>query len=184
MAAKWDYTARRRSGRPPTQAAIKTLVVRLARENSRWGHRRIQGELARLGYRIAASTVWKILNTAGIGPAPRRSAPTWREFLTAQAEGIMAADSSISTPRSADDCTHWRSSSTAPDGCTSPGLPPTRHRTGRYSRRGISLLTWAYARIPSASCYATAMASTARHSTPSSSPRRWRFSRVRRELPG
>ncbi|MFE1934557.1 integrase core domain-containing protein [Streptomyces sp. NPDC059474] len=92
IAAKWDYTARRRTGRPPTRTEIKKLVLRLARENSRWGHRRIQGELTRLGHRIAASTVWEILNAAGIGPAPRRSGPTWREFLTAQAEGIIAAD--------------------------------------------------------------------------------------------
>ncbi len=92
IAAKLDYTARRRTGRPPTPAAIKTLVVRLARENPRWGHRRIHGELTRLGYRIAASTVWEILNAAGIGPAPHRSGPTWREFLTEQAEGIIVAD--------------------------------------------------------------------------------------------
>lgn len=92
IAAKWDYTARRRSGRPPTRAAIKTLVLRLARENPRWGHRRIQGELVRLGHRIAASTVWEVLNAAGVDPAPRRSGPTWREFLTAQAEGLIAAD--------------------------------------------------------------------------------------------
>lgn len=87
IAWKWDYTARRRTGRPPTRAAIKALVRRLATENPRWGHRRIQGELARLGHRIAASTVWKILNAAGFDPAPRRSGPTWREFLTAQARG-------------------------------------------------------------------------------------------------
>jgi len=89
---KWDYTARRGTGRPPTPAAVKKLVVRLARENPRWGHRRIQGELARLGHRIAASTVWEILNAAGVDPAPRRSGPTWREFLTTQAECIIAAD--------------------------------------------------------------------------------------------
>ncbi|MET7906671.1 integrase, partial [Streptomyces sp. NPDC005355] len=83
IAAKWDYTARRRTGRPPTTAAIKTLVLQPARENPRWGHRRIQGELTRLGHRFAASTVWTILNAAGIDPAPRRSGPTWREFLTA-----------------------------------------------------------------------------------------------------
>ncbi|MFE1937107.1 helix-turn-helix domain-containing protein [Streptomyces sp. NPDC059474] len=62
IAAKWDYTARRGTGRPPTPAAVKKLVLRLARENPSWGHRRIQGELTRLGYRIAASTVWEILN--------------------------------------------------------------------------------------------------------------------------
>ncbi|MBB4786862.1 helix-turn-helix domain-containing protein [Streptomyces rapamycinicus] len=92
IATQWDDTARRSTGRPPTPAAIKKLVVRLARENPRWGHRRIQGELARLGHRIAASTVWEILHAAGIDPAPRRSGPTWREFLTAQAEGISATD--------------------------------------------------------------------------------------------
>ena len=57
----------------------------MARENPAWGHRRIQGEPARLGYAIAASTVWKILHAAGIDPAPRRAGPTWRQFLTAQA---------------------------------------------------------------------------------------------------
>ncbi|MBP2337508.1 transposase [Saccharothrix coeruleofusca] len=89
---KWDYSARRPIGRPPTRAAVKSLVLRLAGENPRWGHRRIQGELARLGHRIAHSTVWQILHDAGIDPAPRRSGPTWREFLTAQAESIIAAD--------------------------------------------------------------------------------------------
>ncbi|MEW2493372.1 integrase core domain-containing protein [Streptomyces nodosus] len=93
IAAKWDYSARRaRTGRPPTKAALKKLILQLARENAQWGHRRIQGELARLGHPIAASTVWEILHAAGIGPAPRRAGPTWREFLTNQAEGIIAVD--------------------------------------------------------------------------------------------
>jgi transposase InsO family protein len=56
------------------------------------GHRRVQGELVRLGHRIAASTVWQILHDAGIDPAPRRSGPTWKQFLTVQARGILAAD--------------------------------------------------------------------------------------------
>ncbi|AGP59251.1 integrase core domain-containing protein [Streptomyces rapamycinicus] len=92
IAAKWDYSVRRRTGRPPTAMATKNLVLRLADENPRWGHRRIQGELARLGHRIAPSTVWQILHAAGIDPAPRRSGPTWRGFLSSQAEGIIAAD--------------------------------------------------------------------------------------------
>jgi hypothetical protein len=92
IAAKWDHSARSHTGRPPTAAAIKNLVLRLASENPRWGHRRIQGELARLGHRIAASTVWEILHAAGVEPAPRRSGPTWREFLTAQAQSIITAD--------------------------------------------------------------------------------------------
>jgi putative transposase len=57
VARKWDYTARRRPGRPPIAAADKNLVLRMATENPPWGHRRVQGELVRLGHRIAASTV-------------------------------------------------------------------------------------------------------------------------------
>jgi transposase InsO family protein len=87
-----DYTSRRRPGRPPTAAAIRTLVIRMAADNPAWGHRRIQGELVRLGHHIAASTVWQILHDAGICPAPRRGGPTWRQFLTAQAHGILVAD--------------------------------------------------------------------------------------------
>jgi transposase InsO family protein len=89
---KWDYSTRRGPGRPPTQAAIRQLVVRMANDNPNWGHRRIQGELVRLGHPIASSTVWRILHTAGIDPAPRRSGPTWRQFLTSQAQGILAID--------------------------------------------------------------------------------------------
>ena len=93
VAAKWDYTARRRStGRPTTQATIKKLILRLASENPRWGHRRIHGELARLGHHVGASTVRDILHEAGIDPAPRRSGPTWRQFLINQAHGIIAVD--------------------------------------------------------------------------------------------
>ncbi|WP_207400468.1 integrase core domain-containing protein, partial [Actinomadura fibrosa] len=90
VAREWTYTDRRRPGRPPTGVSIKTLIVRMARENPTWGHRRIQGELARLGHAIAASTVWEILRAAGIDPAPRREGPSWRQFLTAQAHAIIA----------------------------------------------------------------------------------------------
>ena len=89
---KWDYTSRRRPGRPSTAAAIRKLVIRIATDNPAWGHRRVQGELVKLGHPIAASTVWQILHAAGIGPAPRRTGPTWKQFLTAQACGILAAD--------------------------------------------------------------------------------------------
>ena len=64
----------------------------MAKENPTWGHRRIQGELVGLGYRIAHSTVWEILTKAGVDPAPRRCGPTWREFLSAQSELIVACD--------------------------------------------------------------------------------------------
>jgi putative transposase len=89
---KWDYTSRRRPGRPSTEAAIRKLVIRIATDNPTWGHRRVQGELVRLGHSIAASTVWQILQDAGMDPAPRRSGPTWKQFLTAQARGILAVD--------------------------------------------------------------------------------------------
>ena len=92
VSREWDYTARRRPGRPPTAAAIKKVIIRMATENPTWGHRRVQGELVRLGHRIAASTVWQILHDAGIDPAPRRSGPTWRQFLTVQAKAVLAVD--------------------------------------------------------------------------------------------
>ena len=64
----------------------------MATENPTWGHRRVQGELVRLGHPIAASTVWQILHAAGIDPVPRRTGPTRKQFLAAQAHGIIAVD--------------------------------------------------------------------------------------------
>jgi transposase InsO family protein len=64
----------------------------MATENPSWGHRRVQGELVRLGHHVASSTVWQILHAAGIGPAPRRAGPTWTQFLTQQATAILAVD--------------------------------------------------------------------------------------------
>src|SRR4029453_13300594 len=71
---------------------LRPLVRRRARENPRWGYRRVHGELGRLGYTIGASTVWAILHRAGVEPAPKRSALTWRQFLRAQAKGVLAVD--------------------------------------------------------------------------------------------
>jgi putative transposase len=79
--------------RPPTHPQpIRLLVLRMARVNPTWGNRRIQGELVGLGHPVAASTVWKILKTVGIEPAPQRSGPTWKQFVTAQAHAILAVD--------------------------------------------------------------------------------------------
>jgi putative transposase len=91
-ARKYDTSKRRKPGRPPTVPSIARLVVRLAKENPLWGYRRIHGELTKLGLAVSPSTVWEILHAAGIDPAPRRSGPTWRQFLHAQAAGIVAVE--------------------------------------------------------------------------------------------
>ena len=88
---RWTYP-HRRSGRPVVPAGTVALVVRLAKENPTWGYRRIHGELASMGISIAPSSVWAILKRRGIDPAPRRSGPTWAEFLQAQAKGLIACD--------------------------------------------------------------------------------------------
>lgn len=72
-------------GRPPTSAELRQLIVRLATENPTWGHRRLQGELARLGQTIPKTTVWQILTDNGVDPSPNRSEVTWTEFLHSQA---------------------------------------------------------------------------------------------------
>ena len=85
---RWGARSMRgRTGRPATRRSIRAL----ARENPGWGYRRIHGELAGLGVKVAASTVWEILRTSGIDPA-RRTGPTWSQFLRSQAEAILACD--------------------------------------------------------------------------------------------
>ena len=79
-------------GRPSLPAEVRELVMRLARENPRWGHRRISGELAKLGFRVSPTSVRRLLASANLEPAPRRSGPSWREFLHAQAASIVACD--------------------------------------------------------------------------------------------
>jgi hypothetical protein len=71
----------KRGGRPPTVRSVRVLVLRLARENSGWGYRRIHGELLVLGVKVAPSTVWEILKEAGIDPAPQRTSDSWATFL-------------------------------------------------------------------------------------------------------
>jgi transposase len=88
---RWAARSKRgRTGRPATRRNIRALVLRLARENPEWGYRRIHGELAGLGVNVAASTVWEILKANGLDPAPRRTGPTWSQFLRSQAEAILA----------------------------------------------------------------------------------------------
>jgi putative transposase len=81
-----------RSGRPGVPAGTVEIVLRLARENSNWGYRRIHGELATMGIGLAPSSVWAILRRHGIDPSPRRNGPTWIEFLRCQASSMLACD--------------------------------------------------------------------------------------------
>lgn len=88
---KWSCRAKRR-GRPTIDPQIRELVIRMAKENPRWGYVRIQGECRKLGIRVGASTIKRLLLGEGLGPAPRRMGPSWSEFLRSQAEGILACD--------------------------------------------------------------------------------------------
>jgi transposase InsO family protein len=83
---------RRPTGRPPLERRVRELVLRLARENPRWGYPRIAGELLKLGLRVSPSTVRRLLLAAGLTPAPRRTGPSWREFLRQQAATVLACD--------------------------------------------------------------------------------------------
>jgi transposase len=90
IAGAWTYP--HRTGRPPLKLEVQQLIVRLARENPRWGYQRIKGELLRLGVQVSVTAIRTTLRRHGLDPAPRRTATTWRGFLRQQAAGIIACD--------------------------------------------------------------------------------------------
>lgn len=81
---------RRRPGRPPIDPEVRELILRMGRENPRWGYLRIKGELLKLGITVSATTIANVLRRGGLGPAPRRIGPTWSQFLRVQALAIVA----------------------------------------------------------------------------------------------
>jgi putative transposase len=92
VARRWTLRVTDSGGRPSTAKEIRDLVLRLAAENPTCGYRRIHGEPVGLGHPVAPATVWRILNHAGVDPAPRRAGQTWRRFLRTQASTILATD--------------------------------------------------------------------------------------------
>jgi Integrase core domain. len=91
VARRWSYP-HRRPGRPRISAEVRALVLRLARENARWGYRRITGELAGLGFSVSATSVRKLLIESGLGPVGKRGGLSWREFIRHQAQSMIACD--------------------------------------------------------------------------------------------
>jgi putative transposase len=89
---KWTYRRKQRAGRPRIGGETATLILRLAKENPRWGYRRIEGELRKLGITVSATAIRSLLQRHGVTSAPRREGPSWRQFLACQASGILACD--------------------------------------------------------------------------------------------
>jgi putative transposase len=89
---KWTYLSRHRPGRPPLDPDVRDLIIRIGRENTTWGCIRVQGELAKLGIRVSATTIRTLLCRHGLGPPAHRSGPTWSQFMRSQAHGVLACD--------------------------------------------------------------------------------------------
>ncbi|CAG6392174.1 hypothetical protein SCOCK_150146 [Actinacidiphila cocklensis] len=117
IADRWTYPPKR-LGRPPIPDTTRELILRPARDNPLWGHRRIQGELSRSGITVSAATVRAVLRQGDIPPAPQRARDTWSSFLRAQASGLLACDFFPWTPRSVDVSMRCSSLRWSHAGCT------------------------------------------------------------------
>src|SRR5664279_2920274 len=136
---KWTYRRMGHPGRPPIEPDLRDLIVRLGRENPRWGYQRIRGELLKLGIRISATTVRTILLRHGMNPAPRRAGPTWASVPAVPGGGHPSRPTSSPSRRSVSRrSTSCSSSSSRPGACTPPASPPTRTPRGSPNRRGTS----------------------------------------------
>jgi transposase len=89
---RWTFRRASGGGWPPISEEVRELILRMGRENPRWGCIRIRGELAKLGIKVSATKIRSLLRRNGLGPAPRRAGPTWSEFLRSQVWGILALD--------------------------------------------------------------------------------------------
>src|SRR6266581_6563301 len=163
---KWTYPKGRRSGRPPVNPEVAGLILRMARENPRWGCVRICGELRKLGIRVGATTIRTLLRRHGLGPAPRRCGPTWAQFLKAQAEGSWPRTCSPWRQSGSRRCTCCSSFTSAPGRSWSPGSRPPPTRRGSPSRQETSRLTWS-----SRSCRSDSWCATTTPSSPVPSTR-------------
>lgn len=138
VARHWTQPNAPKPGRPAVHAEIRRLAVVMAVENPTWGYRCVHGELCRLGYKVAASSVWKVLRTAGVDPTPNRTGPSWTQFIRSQAKAVIATDFAASTPSRCDGSTSCSSSRSGRVACISRESRPTRPGRGPPNRRATS----------------------------------------------
>jgi hypothetical protein len=132
VARRWTYAGK--AGRPPIGGEVRALVVRLARENPRWGYQRIVGELRGLGVGVSATTVREILKAAGLGPAGTRAGLSWHASRARKHKACSRSTSSRSRPSGYSGCTCSSSSSSAAAACISLAARRTRAVAGSLNR--------------------------------------------------